>query len=201
MNQTRLVYRHNVEPQRGLAAAGIFLLKLVLAIPHLIVVNALNSLLFAASYIGFWIVAFTGSLPGMVTRLVPVTLSWNARAWGWISGLEDAYPAFDTETPYSVSVESPTNESPSKGWAVAGLLFVPKILALLPHLIVMTFLLIGVFFATWFGYFVVAFTGTYPAGIQDFAASVLQWTLRISAWFAGLTDEYPPFTLDAEPTA
>lgn len=199
MTQARLAYHHNLEPNRGLATVGIFFLKFVLAIPHLIVVNALNSLAFAAAYIGYWVVAFTGALPGMVTRFVPMTLGWNARIWGWISGLEDAYPAFDTEPPYSVSAASPIGDRPSRGWAVAGLLFFPKMLALIPHIVVVTFLLIGVFFAVWFGYFVVAFTGSYPAGIQDFTAGVLQWNLRMWAWFSGLTDEYPPFTLDAEP--
>ena len=199
MSQAHLVYRHNESPERGLATAGIFLLKLVLAIPHLILINALNSLAFVVAYIGYWVVAFTGSLPGMVTRFVPLTLSWNTRTYGWIVGLEDAYPAFDTEPPYSVALESPTNDSPSKGWAVAGLLVVPKALAAIPHLVVMTILMIGATFAVWFGYFAVAFTGSYPTGIQDFAAGVMQWHMWVWAWFAGLTDEYPPFSLDAAP--
>jgi hypothetical protein len=201
MSQAHLVYRHNAAPRRGLATAGIFLLKFVLAIPHLIVINALNGLAFAVSYIGYWVIAFTGEMPQMVTKFVPMTLDWNARAYGWIIGLDDAYPPFSTDAAYSVSVESPTNESPSKGWAVAGLLAFPKALAAIPHIVVMVFLMVGAFFATWFGYFAVAFTGSFPAGIQDFTAGVMQWNMRVWAWFAGLTDEYPPFSLEAEPTA
>ncbi|NIR39694.1 MAG: DUF4389 domain-containing protein, partial [Actinobacteria bacterium] len=39
----------------------------------------------------------------------------------------------------------------------------------------------------------------YPTAIQDFAAGVLQWNLRVAAWVGGITDEYPPFSLDAAP--
>jgi hypothetical protein len=201
MSQAQVTYHHNLDPNRGLATAGIFFLKLLLALPHLFVVNALNSLAFVVSYIGYWIVAFTGRMPQMTTAFVPMILRWNARTYGWIAGLDDAYPPLDTDPQYSISVDVPTNESPSKGWAVAGLLWVPKVVAAVPHLVVMAVLSIAALLATWFGYIVVAFTGSYPGGIQDFAAGVMQWNLRVAAWFAGFTDEYPPFALDAEPSA
>jgi len=52
----------------------------------------------------------------------------------------------------------------------------------------------------WFGYLIAAFTGSLPTGLQDFMVGVLQWDLRLAAWFTGLSDEYPPFSLDASPT-
>ena len=51
----------------------------------------------------------------------------------------------------------------------------------------------------WVGFIVVAFTGRLPDGIQDFVAGTFQWMIRATAWVTGLTDEYPPFSLDVTP--
>ncbi|MFH1105314.1 MAG: DUF4389 domain-containing protein, partial [Actinomycetota bacterium] len=83
----------------------------------------------------------------------------------------------------------------------AGIFVFPKALALLPHLIVLAFLDLAAAVTVWFGYFVVAFTGALPVGIQDFVAGVVGWNYRVAAWFLGLDDQYPPFTLEAAPTA
>jgi hypothetical protein len=55
--------------------------------------------------------------------------------------------------------------------------------------------------AMWWGFVMVMFGGRLPGGIQDFLAGTMQWWARVYAWLAGLTDEYPPFRLDARPTA
>ena len=47
----------------------------------------------------------------------------------------------------------------------------------------------------WIAYWVILFTGTYPAGMFDFVVGTLRWSTRLSAWLFTLTDEYPPFTL------
>ena len=75
-----------------------------------------------------------------------------------------------------------------------------KFVVALPHIIVMALLAVAAIVAMWFGYIVAAFTGRLSTGIQDFVAGVLQWNLRVYAWLAGLTDEYPPFNLEATPS-
>ena len=76
--------------------------------------------------------------------------------------------------------------------------FVKWLLAI-PHLLVLVFLYIGVFFAGIAAFFAVLFTGRYPAGIFKFVAGTIRWTYRVSAYAFLLTDAYPPFSLDAEP--
>jgi hypothetical protein len=115
-------------------------------------------------------------------------------------GLDDAYPPFETEPEYSAAFSIAKPENPSTGWAVAGLLVFPKVLAALPHLLALAFLAICGVVAVWFGFLVTAITGRYPDAIQDFIAGILQWGLRLSAWFMGLTDDYPPFSLQVTPT-
>ena len=68
---------------------------------------------------------------------------------------------------------------------------------LLPHLIVLWFLSIGTFFAVWFGFIQIAFTGKSSEGIHNFLTGMARWTTRATAWLHGLTDEYPPFQLSS----
>jgi hypothetical protein len=201
MSTPTLAYRHATSPSRGLAATGIIpIIKMLLALPHLIIVNALQYLGYVAAYIGFFVVAFTGQMPGGLFRFIEIMMGWNTRTYGWIIGFTDMYPPFETdpEYPVAVHVEKPAN--PSKGWAVAGIFFL-RLVVLIPHFIVLAFVAIGAVFAVWFGYFVVLFTGALPVGIQDFAAGTLQWSLRVTAFAMGLTDDYPKFSLQVTPTA
>lgn len=196
-----LVYRHAVNPSRGLAATGIFLIKPILALPHLFVASALSSLTQILAYIGYWMVAITGSMPSGIYQLIEISYKWNARAYGWIVGYTDLYPPFETHPDYPLDVKMEPNANPSKGWAIAGILVFPKFFVLLPHFIALSVVAIGVVFATWFGYFAVLFTGSLPVGIQDFVAGFMQWGIRVTAFLAGITDEYPKFELKASPAA
>jgi hypothetical protein len=201
MNQARFVYRYEENPSRGWALSGaLFGVKTFVAIPHLFIINILQNLAMLAAYIGYFIVAFTGQMPQGIQAFTHLSLRWSARAWGWIIGYTDTYPPFETEPAgYPVEAEVPINRSPNKGWAVAGIFWV-KFFALIPHAIIAGVLTIVAFVAAWFGYLAVVFTGAYPRGLGDFLAGVVQWWLRVGAWLYGLTDEYPPFALDATPT-
>ena len=201
MEAFTLRYRHNTNPQRGLATAGIFIIKFLLILPQMILIGLLLPLAFIVAYFGHWVVAFSGQMSQTVHRLLEISLGWFSRMWAWIAGIVDIYPPFETDPDFPASFPVSRPEEPSRSWAVAGLLFVPKAIMAIPHIIVLFFLGVGALFAMWFGYFIAAFTGALPAGLQDFMAGVLQWDLRVAAWFTGLTDEYPPFTLDASPTA
>ena len=199
MQQATIHYRHNTEPRRGLAAAGIFFIKAILAVPHFFIMSGLSSLAWSAAYIGYWIVAIKGELPQTFQNFMTWYFQWQVRTFGWYFGNEDAYPPFEMDADYSVRLDVPRNDDPSSGWAVAGILVFPKALALIPHFIVLGLLIFLVMIVTWFGFIVTAFTGRLPDGIQEFAAGVLQWEARVLSFFFGLTDEYPPFALRAVP--
>jgi hypothetical protein len=203
MEPFTLRYRHNDAPNRGLAAAGaiFFVPKLILALPHLLIVSVLGNVATLLAYIGYWIVAFTGKMPQATHRLIELNFNWSTRASAWLFGLDDVYPPFETDPVYSASFPVSRPMEPSKGWAVAGLLWIPKFFVLIPHFVVLAFVMIGGFFALWWGYIVTALTGNYPTGIQDFLAGIMQWGLRVQAFLWGLTDDYPPFSLTASPTA
>jgi Domain of unknown function (DUF4389) len=71
-----------------------------------------------------------------------------------------------------------------------------KWLLVIPHLIVLAFLSIAVFFVVIVAWFAILFTGRYPRGIFDFVEGVVRWGQRVVAYaFTLVTDRYPPFSL------
>jgi Domain of unknown function (DUF4389) len=71
-----------------------------------------------------------------------------------------------------------------------------KWLLVIPHLIVLVFLWIAVFFVVIAAWFAILFTGRYPRGIFDFVEGVVRWGQRVVAYaFTLVTDRYPPFSL------
>ncbi|MCE2465556.1 MAG: DUF4389 domain-containing protein, partial [Dehalococcoidia bacterium] len=88
-------------------------------------------------------------------------------------------------------------ESSSRLLALLGLLFfIPKVVLLLPHLIILYFLgtvsLVVVYLAFW----AILFTGKYPRGLFNFAVGIERWRVRTDAWVLGLADSYPPLSLE-----
>ncbi|MBI3337534.1 MAG: DUF4389 domain-containing protein [Candidatus Staskawiczbacteria bacterium] len=100
------------------------------------------------------------------------------------------------EEEYLVKFEVKYPEKSSRILAFLGIFwFFPKIILLIPHLIVFWFLGIASSIMVWFGFWVVVFTGKYPKYFFNFIVGVLRWQNRVSVWMYGLTDKYPPFSL------
>ena len=75
-----------------------------------------------------------------------------------------------------------------------------KWLLAIPHYIVLLFLGIGALFAVIIAFFAVIITGRYPRGLWDYVTGVHRWAVRVVAYVYLLTDEYPPFSLEDEPS-
>jgi hypothetical protein len=75
-----------------------------------------------------------------------------------------------------------------------------KWLLAIPHYFVLFFLFIGVLFVKIIAFFAVLITGRYPEGLFNFVTGVLRWAWNVNAYVYLLTDRYPPFALDQDPT-
>lgn len=82
----------------------------------------------------------------------------------------------------------------SRGWAALTILLI-KLVALIPHAVVLIFLGIAQWVVAFIAQFVVAFKGEYPAGMHEFVTGVLRWGTRVASFAFSLTDRYPPFSL------
>ena len=128
-----------------------------------------------------------------------IRLSMRASAWAF--GLTDRYPGFSMQatppgstTPVQVSIAH--QGTYSRGLAFLGcILFIGRVVALIPVLVVLYFLRIAAFIVAWIMQFVVLFTGQYPEGGHSFVSGYLRLSLRNDAWLFGLTDTYPGFSL------
>ncbi len=96
---------------------------------------------------------------------------------------------------YPARIEVDFPETCSRGLALLGVVFLLKGLLLLPHIIVLYFLSLVAALAMYLAFWVVLITGRYPRGIFDFTVGVQRWNFRATAWMAGWSDRYPPFTL------
>ncbi|MEY3426151.1 MAG: hypothetical protein RL679_1509, partial [Bacteroidota bacterium] len=66
----------------------------------------------------------------------------------------------------------------------------------IPHIFCLYFLTIAASFVRFIAWWIVLFTGKYPAGMHGFSVGVMRWGFRVSAYMGYLTDTYPPFSLE-----
>jgi Domain of unknown function (DUF4389) len=193
----------------------LWLVKWLLAIPHLIVLFFLWIAFAAVTVIAFFAILFTGRYPRPLFGFNLGVLRWSWRvAYYTYSALgTDRYPPFSLgqEPDYPATLDIAYPERLSRGLVLVKwwLLAIPQ------YAIVAVFAggaaytagsghtwqadgldggLIGllVFFAA----IALLFAGRYPRGLYNLVIGMNRWVLRVVAYAALMTDVYPPFRLD-----
>ena len=184
--------------------------RLILAIPHIILVGGLGIGLASRSngattfggeggilgavavilaIVSWFTVVFGGMHIAGIRQFTSFYMRWRVRALAYLMLLEDAYPPFgDAAYPASLEIVDPAG--PRDRVTV----FFRIILAI-PHFIVLAFVLFGWCLTTVVAWFLILFTGTYPEGLYPFGVGALRWALRVEAYVLLMVDEYPPFSL------
>ncbi|SBT93424.1 protein of unknown function [Streptomyces sp. DI166] len=191
----------------------LWLVKWLLALPHLVVLVFLWIGLVLVSVVAFFAILFTGRYPRPLFDYTVGVLRWSWRVGYYAYGAlgTDRYPPFtladDPDYPTRFDVAYPERLS-------RGLVLVKWWLLAIPHYMVVAILeggsrlawfstgLIGLL--TLFAGVALAATGRYPRGIFDLVVGLNRWVLRVAAYATLLTDVYPPFRLDqggSEPEA
>jgi D-xylose transport system permease protein len=181
---------------------GIFIREILL-IPHIIVLYLLTLLVGLINLIAWVPVLFGGSYHPGLYNFVSGYLRWSGNVSAYFLGLTDTYPPFsrDQQEDFPVRVTFEPPERSARFWAIPVIGYVARSLALIPHaiaLIVVTLVVYVVHLAAWVP---VLFRGTYPRWAYWLSCGAIRWTLRVNAYFYGLTDQYPPFSLAGIPVS
>ena len=197
---------------------GLWLVKWVLIIPHLMVLWLLWVAVAVVSVVAFFAILFTGRYPRPLFDFTVAVLRWSWRVafYGYSALGTDQYPPFSLEEhpeyPATLQIDYPERLS-------HGLVLVKWLLAL-PQLIIIGFFLGGGYLVSRGDHWaysagglisilvlvagvILLFTGRYPRPLSDLILGLDRWVMRVAAYVLFLTDRYPPFRLDqgaTEPT-
>ncbi len=170
----------------------------MLLIPHLIVFEVLQYVAWLLNLIGWVAILFTGRLPEGLAKFQIMFLRYSMRLYAYLDFLHERYPpfSFDTSvdepggTPVTVDIEPELNDRNRLTVAFRLILVIPALVFALVTGLVAVIL-------TVLGFFAVLFTGRWPDGMRRWIVRWYGVSLRLNAYLHLLTDEYPPFSLDA----
>jgi hypothetical protein len=185
--------------------------RLILAIPHLILVGGigfsfagrnahgsigggsetglLGAVAIFLAIVSWFTIVIAGQHIAGIRQFTLVYLRWRLRAIAYLMLLEDRYPPFgDAPYPASVIVVDPVGP---RDRLTVGL----RLLLLIPHALVLFFLVCAWWVTTIIAWFAILATGAYPQGLYEFGVGVLRWFMRVEAYGLLLVDEYPPFSM------
>jgi uncharacterized protein DUF4389 len=167
--------------------------RLILAIPHFIVVTLYFLAAEIVVIISWFALLFTGRYPQGMYDFVAGALRYQTRVYGYASLLSDQYPPFsgDPATPYPVDL---VIGPPKAEYSRLKVLF--RLILGIPVLIIQYAMQIvaqvGAFLAWW----AIVFLGRQPKGLQDMIVLGLSYQQRATVYFALITEDWPPFTDD-----
>jgi hypothetical protein len=178
----------------------LWLVKWLLAIPHFIALVFLWIAFVVLTVVAFFAILFTGRYPRSIFEFNVGVLRWTWRVSFYTYNAlgTDRYPPFTLGAApgYPATLEVAYPERLSRG-----LVLVKWWLLAIPH-----YLIVGIFAGGSNGGLVMLlvciagvvllYSGTYPRGLYDFVTGMSRWGVRVVAYAALMTDEYPPFRLD-----
>jgi uncharacterized protein DUF4389 len=203
-----------VEPQPSDRNRLTTAFRLILAIPHLILVGGvgagfafysnggngdatklggetglLGGIAYLLAVISWFTIVFVNEHYTPIRRYTHFYLRWRVRVLAYFMLLADRYPPFgDGPYPAALVFDDPNR---ARNRVSVGL----RLILAIPHFIVLFFVLCAWWLTTVFAWFFILLTGRYPQALYGFGVGALRWLIRVEAYMLLLIDDYPPFSL------
>ena len=162
------------------------LVRLILAIPHIVVLWALGIAAEVVALICWFAALVTGRLPDALAEFQVGYLRWATRFYAYLFLLTDEYPPFEfADSDYPVRMRA----QPGRLNRLAVLF---RIILVIPAWIVGVVLGYGISFlvmlVTWL---IVLIAGRMPRPLHEALAAAVRYQVRVSGYFLMLTAQYP----------
>jgi Domain of unknown function (DUF4389) len=203
----------DVEPQERGRNRLTCAFRLILAIPHLLLVGGpggvgwsagatgetasgggatfgvLGAAAWVTAIISWFAIVFTGRQPRGLWEFTRFYLAWRSRAVAYSALLRDEYPPFG-DGPYPVTFD--VGDFPQvRDRVLVGF----RLILAIPHAFVLVFIGIAWIVTAFIAWLIILITGEYPQGLYAFAVGYLRWSIRFEAYLLLMHDVYPPFSL------
>ena len=174
------------------------LVNWLLAIPHFIVVYALQTLAEILFVLYWLIVLITGKANRGLYGVLVMYERYSIRTNAFFLGFTEQYPPFDFDTESTDNAKHPPirlqlPEAPGEVSRAKAL----NVILAIPHYLLMAVFAIGAMFALIVAWFAVLFTGRWPEGLRAFVVRVTNYYYRIWTYVVMADNEYPRFGLPA----
>lgn len=189
----KLEIKHQESYSRGELLLRTLFGLIYIAIPHMIVLIFVSLAGAFLNFLAFWAILFTGKYPRSFFDFQVGLTRWNLRLNAALGNLVDGYPAFGLKTKTDdVVFEVTYPESLSRGKLLLKAFF-GVIYCVLPHGIILMFRgILGAIYSL-LAFWVILFTGKFPASWHKFIVENTRWNARVSLYMGNMTDTYPPF--------
>ncbi len=186
--------KHQESYSRGQLLLRTFFGWLYIAIPHFFLMFFVGIWASILQFVAWWVVLFTGKYPQNWFEFQVKNLAWGQRLTASLYNLTDEGAAFLPKgTSQSVALDVAYPETLSRGTLILrtllGIFYV-----WIPHGFLLSFRLIGMACVSFVAWWVVLFTGKYPANMFSFVSGTFRWVVRVTLYGNFLTDDYPPFS-------
>lgn len=146
-------------------------------------------------FLAWWAILFSGRFPASFRDFVTMIFRWAMNVHAYLALQTNPYPPFSGNAPYPLRVHVPPDQEHNR------LTVAFRIFLVIPHVIALIFLQLAQVVVTVIAWFAILVSGQYPEAMYPFSVGVSRWYARVYAYMYLLVDEYPPFSLSAEPGA
>jgi len=183
MQQVVFDVPYTEERNRGTTA-----IRLILAIPHLIIYGVWQRVAQLAAIVQWFICVFTGKRNKSIWDFTYSAEAYGSRVNSYAGLLHDVWPPFFNEqgavpSRYSLEYDESVNR------LTVGL----RIIWAIPALILLVLIGIAAFIVAIVSWFTILITGKHPRGMFDFILKFQKYAVQVSAYFLLLTDTYPKY--------